>query len=104
LQSTCTHKHLHFTDSVHTFFYTAGHGFNAIKNPPEESQHKTSTIAFKHTENVSWHKTYIQNQQSYLTTKPLPIMLMFLSYEKHPDVRNSDISVRQDKVRRTADL
>lgn len=31
-------------------------------------------------------------------------MLMFLSSENHPDVRNSDISVRQDKVRRTAAL
>lgn len=53
------HTHLHFTDSVCTFFYTVGHGFNAIKNPPEETQHKTSTIAFKHIESLCWHKTYI---------------------------------------------
>lgn len=41
-------KHLLFTDSVYAFFYTMGHGFNVIKNPPQESQHKTSTIAFEH--------------------------------------------------------
>lgn len=49
--------------SVHTFFYTVGHVFNAIKNPPEESQHKTSPVAFKHIENLCWYKIYIKNQQ-----------------------------------------
>lgn len=29
---------------------------------------------------------------------------MFWSSENHPDVRNSDISVRQDEVRQTAGL
>lgn len=57
------HKHLHFTDSVHTSFYTVSHVFKAIKNPPEEPQHKTSPVVFKHIENLCWYKIYIQNQR-----------------------------------------
>lgn len=66
LQERAEHMHIqtHSADSVHTFFYMVGHGFNAIKNSLEESQQKKLHQFFSHTlKNLCWHKTYIQNQQ-----------------------------------------
>lgn len=101
------HMHIqtHSPDIVYTFFYTVGHGFNAIKNSLEEYKQKKNFTNSFHTHwkiFVGIKPTY--KISSYLITKPLFIMLMFQSYEKHPDVWNTDISVRQDKVQRTADL